>query len=434
MNYELRIKNGFTFIDVLVGTALMLIVFLGIFGAYRLGLKVISISKDRIVALSLANECIEIIRNLPYYQIESYTCQSEDPRYTINTYISNIDDSYDQLHPADEENKDYKRVRVEVTWDSQSVALISYVAPKGLETETLGPGEGSILIRVFKENLEPLSGATVKIIKLTDPPQTLYEGTTNTAGIYSVVGIAEGDELYKVVVEKSGYNTVRTYGKDEIVNGVRVVSPDKLHLTVNEGGLTEEIFYIDLLSTKTIYTEDTSTPPERIANVTFHIQGAKIIGDDKDGDPIYKYFKDLTTGADGSLTISGLEWDTYTISNTYDTTSGYTFSSNPAQPVNISPATNVSTTLTLTSTAKTFAVTIKDESNNLLEDALVKLSNSTLGYSETLLTDIDGECFFVPGQSAADYFLKVKKDGYQDYSATNISVPGAIQITLSSSS
>jgi type II secretory pathway component PulJ len=53
MNLKLRIKKGFTFIDVLVGIALMLIVFLGIFGAYQLGLKVVGQSKNKIMAMLL---------------------------------------------------------------------------------------------------------------------------------------------------------------------------------------------------------------------------------------------------------------------------------------------------------------------------------------------------------------------------------------------
>ncbi|PIW89852.1 MAG: hypothetical protein COZ92_02390, partial [Candidatus Nealsonbacteria bacterium CG_4_8_14_3_um_filter_40_11] len=59
-------SKGFTFIDVMVGTALVLIVFLGIFGAYQLALKVVSQSKARITATALSNQKIEMVRNLAY--------------------------------------------------------------------------------------------------------------------------------------------------------------------------------------------------------------------------------------------------------------------------------------------------------------------------------------------------------------------------------
>ena len=40
-------NSGFTLIDVIVGVSLTLIVFSGIFGAYQLGIKVVSQSKAR---------------------------------------------------------------------------------------------------------------------------------------------------------------------------------------------------------------------------------------------------------------------------------------------------------------------------------------------------------------------------------------------------
>ena len=61
--------KGFSFIDVLIGTALVLIVFLGIFAVYQLGLKVISQSERKIAAIAIANQQIERIRNLPYESI-----------------------------------------------------------------------------------------------------------------------------------------------------------------------------------------------------------------------------------------------------------------------------------------------------------------------------------------------------------------------------
>ena len=60
-----NVRNGFTLVEVLVGTFLILIVFLGIFGAYQLGLRVVGQSRNQIVATAIANQEIENIRNLP---------------------------------------------------------------------------------------------------------------------------------------------------------------------------------------------------------------------------------------------------------------------------------------------------------------------------------------------------------------------------------
>ncbi|MCD6528332.1 hypothetical protein J7K44_01710, partial [bacterium] len=55
--------------DVIIGIALLFIVFLGIFGAYQLGLKVVGQSKARIIATAIANEQLERIRNLSYLDV-----------------------------------------------------------------------------------------------------------------------------------------------------------------------------------------------------------------------------------------------------------------------------------------------------------------------------------------------------------------------------
>ena len=61
--------RGFTLIDVLVGITLMVIFFAGIFGLYQLGLKVVAQSENRIVATAIANEYLEMARNLPYADV-----------------------------------------------------------------------------------------------------------------------------------------------------------------------------------------------------------------------------------------------------------------------------------------------------------------------------------------------------------------------------
>ena len=59
-------NRGFTFIDILVGSALALIIFVGVYGAYQLGLKVISQSKSQITAVAIASGELEQIKNLAY--------------------------------------------------------------------------------------------------------------------------------------------------------------------------------------------------------------------------------------------------------------------------------------------------------------------------------------------------------------------------------
>ena len=64
------VKNkGFTLIEAMVGTALFLIIFTSVFGAYRLAMMASSLSSCRVATIAIGNSQIEKIRNLPYGEI-----------------------------------------------------------------------------------------------------------------------------------------------------------------------------------------------------------------------------------------------------------------------------------------------------------------------------------------------------------------------------
>jgi prepilin-type N-terminal cleavage/methylation domain-containing protein len=56
--------RGFTFVEILVGIALMLIVFLGIYVAFQSRLNVVELSKNKITAIAIANQQIEMVTNI----------------------------------------------------------------------------------------------------------------------------------------------------------------------------------------------------------------------------------------------------------------------------------------------------------------------------------------------------------------------------------
>jgi len=55
-NTQLKTKNGFTLVEVIIGTALLAVVFVGIFGAYRLSLKISALSKIKLPPQQLPME------------------------------------------------------------------------------------------------------------------------------------------------------------------------------------------------------------------------------------------------------------------------------------------------------------------------------------------------------------------------------------------
>ena len=146
MSYVLSFKKGgFTFIDVLIGISLMLIVFLGIFTAYQLAIGVTAKSGAKITATALANQKLEEARNLPYEKVgiegvdengalqrtEYYPLDTE--KYTITTDVDCVLDDADGLTPNDICPCDYKNVIVTVSWSGRfggEISLAADIAPK----------------------------------------------------------------------------------------------------------------------------------------------------------------------------------------------------------------------------------------------------------------------------------------------------------------
>jgi len=253
-------KNGFSLIEIVIGIALFLIIALGVYGAFRLSVKVVHQSKARITAIMLANERIEEVRNLPYNDIgtvggipsgdipQTENVVKNGVVFTVKTTISYVDDPFDGTAPDDSVPNDYKRVKVKVFWSGLfegEVVSITDVAPKGLESTV---GGGNLLVSVFDALGNPISQADIHIVNNNVDPQIDVVYQSNDNGQYLVAGAPTSTESYEITVSKSGYSTDRTYGKDEVVN------PLNPHATVLEGQLTQISFSIDKLSKFSIDT------------------------------------------------------------------------------------------------------------------------------------------------------------------------------------
>lgn len=251
-------QKAFTFIDVLVGTFLVLIVFFGIFGAFQLGLKVVGQSKNRIVATAIASGEIEKIRNLPYssigtqggYPSGNLAPTSEITRngllYTIEIRVDYIADPIDGIAaPDDDCPNDYKKVEVKVSWTGRfagDVKIYTDISPKNLAQECSTTG-GILSINVFdafgvmvpSPLIEIKNPSTEEVIKTATPIEGKH-----------YFSLPAGS--YKTVISKNGYSTERSYGISE------VTSPEKPHPIVIDGQLTEASFSIDKVSSFIVQT------------------------------------------------------------------------------------------------------------------------------------------------------------------------------------
>ena len=454
----MKIQNrGFTFIDVLVGISLTLIVFLGIFGAYWLSLKVVSQSKARITATAITNQKIEQFRNLPYKKVGTNPRAADEPigdipqteaisqnniNYTVQTTIKYVSDCFDGPRsgecPAAPETddcvKDYKRVKVRVSWEKPlrgEVSLVTDVAPKNLnqeKEECTGAAAGVLSVTVFNALGQAVPSPLIEIID----PQT---GNTLTAnqppnGKYNFV---LSPATYKVKITKSGYSSDQSYQAGDIYNGKTIAEPVKSHPAVYEGKLTEIGFSIDLLGSLTIQTRGTKGqgyPP--IHDVTFKMEGVKTVGKDGAGEPIYKYSQTHATDGPAEIDLPDLEWDSYSFSVDSPDYKLIGIESPPetetTQPIDLLPAESKEVRLILKA-ENTLLVQVLDSTTlNPIFAASVRLFNLDLGYDQTQPTDKAGQTLFIPLQ-ATTYNLEVTAPDYQNYTGT-VAVSGDTTLTI----
>lgn len=171
-------SRGVIIIDVIIGTAIFLTVFVGLLGVLQLGTRLATENKARTTALALANERMEFVRSLAYDDIgtleggDTNNGHGNDPDgydegnpgkggtlgddfdlfstyyeyitlngvdYKRRTMVTFIDDSSDGQsgHDEDHETDDYKVIKVNVWWTTHNrentVAVVSNAAPPIIE-------------------------------------------------------------------------------------------------------------------------------------------------------------------------------------------------------------------------------------------------------------------------------------------------------------
>lgn len=398
-------QKGFTLVETLVGIAIFMMISTATYEAYLGVMKLVRTSQFRIAAINLANEQIEIIRNLPYKDvgIVGGIPQGKVPNvqllsrsgydFTATTTIRNIDLPFDgqigsttnDLSPADN-----KVVEIEVGCTScegfSPVTITAQIAPKSLETASTN---GALFVKVFDASGAPVSGADVRITSTT----TTIVDATNNNGMLQVVDVPPNINAYDIQVSKTGYSSDRTY------------TP----ITVLLQQVTQNSFSIDRLAKITFKSVKSNC--EEVPSFDFSLKGSKKTSTNPD---VYKYSANLITDGDGLKVLNAMEWDTYTINaidGAYDL-----IGVNPLNPFLLNPnADQVVKLVVVPKDPKTLLVTVKDASQLPLSGAQVDLSGDVKITGRGAQTDTD----WSNGSSVTD--------GNIDYSST----PGEFKLNNS---
>ena len=256
-------SRGASLIDTLVGVSLMLLVFVGVAGAFQLSIELVSNNKARIGASALAQEQLEYIRSLTYDNIgvsggipagtipQTEMVALNGVSYTRRVLIRYMDDPKDGLAAADTNGitADSKEVKVSVAWNSsngeRTISLVTRASPPGVEQTVPG---GTLSVSVQNAAFEPVVSAQVRIQNLNTNPAIDVTSATDLSGNTSFIG-APAASGYRITVTKSGYSNAQTYTAD-----AQNPNPNPGHLTVSNNQTTSSTFNIDLLAQKTVRT------------------------------------------------------------------------------------------------------------------------------------------------------------------------------------
>ena len=424
-------KRGFTLIEALVFLFIFTIITVTFYTTWSVSTRYIIFVKNRFMAVSLANEKMEVVRNLAYDKIahtggdppgnlhqDEYITRA-GKEFRVHTEIINTDDPLDGTlggTPNDVDFVDYKNVRIEVFWDNEaySVTLASRFVPAGIESSAAD--RGVLVVNVYSDQSDSaVSGSKVHITNAA----TGYNETreTDTFGRVMLVGLSESIQKYVISLTKSGYETVETFPAYPTTS----YNPTDTHASVIKSAINT----IDIIQNKTanfgVKTVDYLN--QSAASINFYLKGGRKMGTTEPvelGDPAYPVYQidsHTQTGADGEKDFGAVSPGQYEF---IFEEPGYTLIGINAVP-----------TFSLAS-EQTFILTVKVSPDNVTS-VLFKIKNATEsiagasthltnagGYDTTLSTDENVIAFFPnvadPLFVAGTYDFAITAAGYTDSS------------------
>ena len=154
--------------------------------------------------------------------------------------------------------------------------------------------------------------------------------------------------------------------------------------------------------------------PTPIGNADFNLRGEKLIGKDINENPVYKYSTTSETDSSGQIYLQNLERDNYHFSIPAESQLSLV-STEPDQPVPLSPDTNLTVNLYLES-QNSLLVTVQDLTTlQPIFSATTTLTGSS--YQKSQYTNEKGQTLFIP-LDVGSYNLLVEAPGFFSTSTT----------------
>jgi hypothetical protein len=223
-------QAGFSFVEIIVVSAISALIFGALFSSFQFTLALISDSRAKLSALSVANDRMEYFRSLPYDDVgtisgippgtiaQNGTSTLNGIEFAERVLVEYVDDPADGQDTATTSDSnlipsDYKRIKVEYTWNigngTSSIALISNIVPRSIETTA---GGGTTRINVVDPSSVLLPGATVRLFNDTTTPTIDVTRLTDASGSALFSGAPAGSNYQVIVTANIGSNQYSTTG------------------------------------------------------------------------------------------------------------------------------------------------------------------------------------------------------------------------------
>lgn len=260
------LTRGFSLVEVIIVSGLILIVFTGLLLSFRYSLELIADSRAKLSALSLANDRMEYFRSLPYAQVgtiagippgvipQNSVTSLNDITFYERVLVEYVDDPADGILGSttkpdiNDIPSDYKRLKVEISWlgrtGTSTIAMVSNIVPSSIETTE---GGGSVRISVRDAAGGMMAGAAVRLFNPTLPVPIDVTRYANAAGEALFSGAPSGTN-YEVYVTAPGYSYDQTY--QSVAPNTNPITPPFPVIEANTESLTFTIGALSDLTTK----------------------------------------------------------------------------------------------------------------------------------------------------------------------------------------